>query len=181
MCTKVLATIIITGSLIASPLFASNFFKNIPTAPTKTGSMAFKPNAPLKSKKAGNDFADFSGTWEGTCTDHEGIETITIENSESEFTVEGKTYSIGSLETESTSDKDTTYFSHLLLEWNADHSSLLFNSSFVALFYIKDFKFKNFGYQKGTISLQNDQLIFEAVSQSSDFENPKIFCTYQKQ
>lgn len=175
MYNKVLATVFITSSLIATPIFASHFFQNPVANPTKKISTA---NAQLKSKDEVNNFVDFSGTWVGNCTGHEGTDTMTIENSESQFIIDGEIFELGSLKTESTSDKDGTYFSHMLLEWNTDHSALLFNGSFAALAYAQNFN--TFGYQKGTISLKNDQLIFEASTNFSDIENTTNVCTYQK-
>ena len=87
---------------------------------------------------------------------------------------------IGALETVSTSNEFYTDFSHTLLEWNADHSNLLMNGSFVNYTHVQEINQKEFGYWNGTISLKNDQLIIEVNSQSSA-KNDNTVCTYSKQ
>lgn len=181
MYKKTIATIFITSSLVANPIFASNIFQKLTSAqPTKKTSTALKVNSGLKTKDGVNTFIDFSGTWVGECDDFEGTETFTIKNSDFDFTVDEQHFLIGALETVSTSNELDTNFSHTLLEWNADHSNLLMNGSFVNYTHMQEIKQKEFGYLNGTISLKNDQLIIEVNSQSSA-KNDNTVCTYSKQ
>jgi hypothetical protein len=176
-----LASICITGSLIANPVFASNFFQKLmPKHPTKTEGTVLKGNSALKTKDGVHNFADFSGTWVGTCTDVDGTEILTIENSEFHLTVGGKLYQIGSLNTDSSSNEEYTYFSHMLLEWNEDHSKLLINASIVNYIHSQSIKVKGFGYGNASISLNNDQLIMDYSYNSADM-NDNAVCTYNKQ
>lgn len=181
MYKKDFAVIFITSSLIATPLFASDFFHHFAVDPTKKISTALKEKAQFKSKNGVKHFVDFSGTWVGNCTGYEGTDTVAIENSDSEFIINDKIYHIGSLETESRSDKEATFFFHNLLEWNVDYSSLIFSFSSTGHFHGQDLSMKNFGYGTMTISLKNDQLILEGSAQNSNAENDTIFCAYNRQ
>lgn len=175
MYKKTLAAIFITSCILVNPLFASNIFqKFMPPHPTKKASEALKSDPELKK-----NFTNFSGTWVGTCTGSDEPYTLTIENSDSEFTINGKDYEIGSLETEASSSEDGTFIFHTVCKWSAD-SSLLINSSYIIYDLASENREHFFGYVNGTISLKNEQLTFE-VDQHSSKSNVNTVCTYQKQ
>lgn len=175
---KKVLTVIITSSLIGNPLFASNFFQKYLSLPlTQNANTVIQ----LKSNDKVNNFVDFSGTWVGSCTGNDELAMITIANSDTQLLLNGKIFNIGSLETESTSNKDASYFFHILLDWNADHSSLLFNDSYASHYHMQDLNEKRFGYEMGSISLKNEMLIYEVSSHNSDVGIETSVCTYRKQ
>lgn len=156
-------------------------FQKFISAPlTAQKSASLKQNSGLKRTDGINNFVDFSGTWVGKCAGDEQDETIHIEHSDFDFTVENQHHQIGSLETEATSNEIYTRFSHSLLEWDENHSQLLVNGSFVYYDHIPERNNKEFGYWNGSVSLKNDQLIMQFNSQSSA-KNDNTVCTYSKQ
>lgn len=175
-----LTAVCITGSLVASPLFASNFLQKL-TPHTKTMNRSTQNNLNSQIKDHPSEgFADFSGTWVGKCQDNEETEVMVLKNSNYQLTVDGKNFTIGALETESSSNQDLTSFSHLLFEWNSDHTSLIFNASFAAYIHTAYINEKTFGYGQGSISLNDGQLILKGHSRTSEGNDDGI-CIFSKQ
>jgi hypothetical protein len=176
MYKKTLTALCIAGTLVATPLFASNFFHKLTAAhSTKTNKTS------LKAKAALGNFVDFSGTWEGTCDDDNYADTMTIKNTDSSFAVDGLELSIGSLETLSTNDSDSSFISHLALEWNEDNSKLLINGSFVNYSPNHHTGFPNmFAAGRASFSLAGNQLVTEFTSYLSSGESETSVCTYHK-
>lgn len=185
MYKKTLVAVFISSSILVNPLFASNIFQKFMSPhPIKKTSEALKSNSGLKTKRTSENFVDFSGTWVGTCTGSGEGETVTttIENSDSDITMNDQNYSIGALQTLSDSDEDGTSFFHIFWEWSADRSSLLINSSFIVYNRGPEKRESIFSNANGTMSLKNDQLILELNGYSSGYDNAATMtCTYKKQ
>lgn len=171
---KTLAALVITSSIVANPIYASNFIqKFISEHPMKKASAALKAKAPSLT-----DYTDFSGTWVGKCDGDEQEDTITIESSEFYFIVNGGYGEIGLVETHSYSSLSTGWVgsSTSALEWSADHSHLIHTNS--ALYH--QGSEREIGYVIDTISIKNNQLIWAWNEQSPD-GNVNGVCTFNKQ
>ncbi|STX27950.1 Uncharacterised protein [Legionella beliardensis] len=177
---KNLPVFFIASSLVISPLFAANIVPKFPFASSKKSSANLKENSGFKIEKSANDYIDFSGTWVGKCDDSDEPVTVVIKNNDDIFTWDGDQFKIGSLETRSNANEENTSFSHTLLEWNSNHSRLLFTSSFFNYHHTQEGKGKDFGYNYGFIILKDNQLRMKFDFHSSEGNFTSI-CTYDKQ
>jgi hypothetical protein len=181
---KTILTAALLSACVANTSFALNLFsihKNFGSKPTiKT----------TKTNENGN-YTDFSGTWSGTCAGGDESETgaITIKNDAINIEIDGEQFSLGTIKTESSSDKLHSDFSHTIINWNEDRTELLFEATST------DYHHSDYPYNKsiplftallkGNIALNKDQLTvkieeisFNGLSQS----NQKIStsCTFDK-
>jgi hypothetical protein len=125
-----LATIIIAGSMLATPLFASNFFHTLMPGKQSVHSATNLHAKPL-AKHESQNYTDFSGSWAGDCSFADGNETpmtVTIENDDTYFDMDGEELKIGPLQTKSSSDNLSAEFEHTSLEWSNDMSMLIIKS-----------------------------------------------------
>jgi hypothetical protein len=174
---KKTALFLAMSSLIATPTFASNFFQKFTSKhhTKKTSSSVIAS----KAKTGSSTFTDFSGTWIGNCAGYTEADTLTITNTDNFFVINGMEFLMNSLQTFSDSYSDSTYFTHMLLQWNEDHSTVMLDGSFAA--YSGNALQAEFGYMKGSISLKNDQLIMEFSDHTTSGYDDQTVCTYSKQ
>ena len=124
-----LVTVVLAGSMLTTPLFASNFFHKLMPNKKSVHSAAnlhAKPKPTMK--KEDQDYTDFSGSWAGNCSysDRNDLPvTLTIENDDTYFIMDGKEIEIGPLHTETDADRLGTTFEHTSLEWSNDMSMLI--------------------------------------------------------
>ncbi|MBA2655813.1 MAG: hypothetical protein H0U70_02375 [Tatlockia sp.] len=174
MFKKTLAAAVVITGFLANPVFAAHFFQKFnPNFSAKQNALS------IQKRDASDKYTDFSGTWVGSCTGYSGTETIVVENTDSQFTVDGNELQMGSLITESFSNPSVTHILHLLLEWNQEHSNLLITGSYVNYAYSEKAQIKSFGYANGSVSLQNEHLVIEMNSHASD-ESDSTVCTYNR-
>lgn len=168
----------VIASLIASPIFASNVFEKFLPMHAKSNS-PHALSAKTKAKKLQGSFTDFSGNWIGSCSEEPGIEEqLTIENTDTDITINGDMFFIGVLETRAYSANGASFF-NLALDWNEASTNLLINGTQTSYFpnYAEA---NNFSYFKGSMALKDDQLVFE-MSLSSAKGTESGVCTYHKQ
>ncbi len=129
---RTLVTVFIAGSMLATPLFASNFFHKLMSGKQSVQS-ASQLHAKSQVKHDRQDYTDFSGNWAGTCSinEYELPMFISLENSDDEITMDGETFKIGPLHTRSSAEESTTTFDHTSLEWSNDMSTLKFKSLYI--------------------------------------------------
>ena len=128
-----LATVVIAGSMLATPLFASNFFHKLMPGKQSVHSAMNLQAKPL-AKHENQNYTDFSGSWAGNCSlsdDNETPMSFTIENDDTYFSVDGQELKIGPLHTETTSDNLSATFEHTSLEWSNDMSMLIMKNMYL--------------------------------------------------
>lgn len=156
-------TVVIAGSMLATPLFASNFIHKLMTGKHPVHPITNLHAKPV-AKKQSQDYTDFSGHWSGRCSlgDIDFPVFLAIENDDTHFNIEGEDFEIGPLHTKTQSDSSDSEYDHTSLEWSNDmstltmkylaldkeHTSYPHNESSPMMTYIGQF----------TFSLANDQL-----------------------
>lgn len=126
---KALVTLVMAGSIVASPVFASGIFQQLLSGKLSEQSRAVHQKK-LSVKPHKTAYTDFSGNWSGHCvinTEESVPMSFAIENDDNYFSVNDQTFAIGSLETQSESGKDNSDFSHSTVRWNTDMSKLIIN------------------------------------------------------
>ncbi|CAM2977679.1 Uncharacterised protein [Legionella steigerwaltii] len=124
---NIIVTVLITGSLLTTPLFASDFFQKLMPGKRSLHSAVNVHTKPMAKHKNQN-YTDFSGSWSGNCSLADDIEIsmdVTIENDDTYFNIDGQELKIGPLHTETTSDNLSAAYEHTSLEWSNDMSMLI--------------------------------------------------------
>lgn len=172
---KALVTLMMAGSIIASPVFASSIFQQL-----LSGKVTAQPKAASHKKSSvkphHTNYTDFSGYWSGNCT-YNSKDSISmsfdIENNDEYFNINRLHFSIGSLETHSESSRNISVISHSAVRWNSDMSELIINV--VSVDQYRDSSPYNepnpiyTDISEFTVSLENGQLILKG--QGLDFSN----------
>lgn len=190
---RTLAAAVITGSLFATPLFASSFLHKLwPNHQSmQAANLQAKPTNQTKQKN--QNYTDFSGSWAGNCfwgTSKEPTSMDTVIKNDGEvFLIDDEELFIGPLYTRTTSSDKITTFEHTSLEWSNDMSNLIMKSSYlikIASEYPHNTPTPMMNYLgEVTLSLENEQLmikgqglIFEDLEQQGDLMS--ITCTLNK-
>lgn len=159
-----LATVVIAGSLFATPLFASNFLHKL-MHDGQSELLAANLHAKPLAKHKKQNYTDFSGTWTGNCTwsnGEESSETITIKNDDIHFNIDGQEYSIGPLQTQTISNAMSTTFDHTSLEWSDDRSTLVMKGLYYGKGHSRQDEPVITVIAQFTFSLSNEQLVMTA-------------------
>ncbi|CDZ75779.1 hypothetical protein BN59_00037 [Legionella massiliensis] len=161
---KNILTLAILSTCISSNVFAFNFFPGTKTALKKP---SIKTTVNLAKQKADTDYTNFSGTWTGICTSEHDSEpsTVVIHNDEVFLDIDGQDFNLGSIKTESSSDKWSTEHSHMIINWNKERTALILEGS-ITEYTHSDYPYNDYHslfnmLAKGTISLDNDKLNFK--------------------
>lgn len=122
-----LTALVIAGSMLATPLCASNFFHQLIQGKPASQSATNLPEK-LIIKDNNQNYTDFSGTWTGNCSfdaNYETPITIKVKNDDKHFAINDDELNIGPLHTKTASDDLNTTMEHTTLEWSKDMSVLV--------------------------------------------------------
>ncbi|STX29936.1 Uncharacterised protein [Legionella beliardensis] len=126
MLNKTISTVVLGSCLITSSFAASFWNKYSPIQNHHNPSVTAQKNN-IKQK-----YTDFSGTWSGSCSADDEITTLVISNDDKSIELDGQSYGIGQMISESSSDKSFSSNTQLLLTWNAAGTVLKGQSVFAA-------------------------------------------------
>lgn len=187
-----LVAVFIAGSMLATPLFASNLFHKLMPGKKSVHSATNLHAKPLV-KHNNQNYTDFSGSWAGNCSfsgDFEMPVNLTIENDDSYFNMDGEELKIGPLHTKTISDNSFTTFEHTSLEWSNDMSMLimknLYFSKAQSVYPNNESNPMHTIVGQFSISLNNDQLMIKGQSTAlidleQTGESDNITCTLNKE
>ncbi len=167
----------VLGVMLASPVLANPFLHD------NTHKPHLNKNA-LQSI-ANENYADFTGDWEGRCSEQDELDTIQISNDQFSIIINNEEFDINGLSSKINSTQSLTEGEHLSLRWNNDKSALI----------MSDINFGQLHKRNGTgslettlvhgdITLDNNKLIVKGAAQRYDdgqpMESINILCTYTK-
>jgi len=165
-------TIALFALAVASTSFASPFIKHISKQP--------------QALAATRVVANFSGTWQGKCSDDDEVETLVINNEQYSISVGGMNMQIGGLNTMGSTGKETSEETKVALYWSQDGQKLLSNS----VSYDLDLDMGDNAHAfavfvaHGSISMKGSQLVFIEDTDNyvggKKLDSDHSVCTYNK-
>lgn len=163
-------TIGLLTAAIANPIFAANFI-------SKIQKRTLAPNATANNHSS-EKYTDFSGEWTGTCAYSDGNSnesSLTVKNDGINITINEEDYSIGTLRSDTDSDKWLTDTNSIMFIWNQEMTSLKFQDISVTTThpdypYTEKNQHINTYLGEGSISFENKQLILK-TREIAAFEN----------
>lgn len=122
MIKKTLAFAVL-GTCVTSATFAFTIFPDLKSMHKHHPALAKSAKNTIKQDA---EYTDFSGTWAGTCnTNGETDEsTVTIHNDGVYIEFDGQGYSLGALNSESSSSKWSSSTSQMVINWNEERTQL---------------------------------------------------------
>ncbi|MGQ3892317.1 hypothetical protein [Legionella sp. CNM-4043-24] len=183
---KALVTAAVAGSLFTAPLFAANFFQKL-----MHDRLPVHKSVTVHPKKEGQKYADFSGSWAGTCSFQGGTFPLALilKNDDESIVINGEPMEIGPFQTDSSSDNRGSSFEHTALEWSEDMSTLTIKDVSVLKLH-SDYPYNTPStvetYISQTVmSLNNGQLVMKAqdldLADTQQRNASDYSCTFSKE
>ena len=167
------------ATALASPALANPFFQtHIQTGPlTKNAS----------SQVRQGNYTDFSGVWEGQCSNamSNQLETLRITNDQFRMTINNDQFPINGISSKFNSMHNVTEGDHFSIRWNDDKSALILNDiNYGQLHNTQKAGSLETTLVNGKITLDSDKLKVQVAAQRYEdaqaMESYDIVCTYTK-
>lgn len=165
---------------MSTSVFAENSFLSILQS-KHTAIQKSQKTLPNRLLMSGKNYADFSGNWSGTCTfEHDEPTSITtkIYNTDGAIDIDGTNFWINGTNTTSQSGGNVYESEQTKVYWNDNRQTLIMDGIFI---YNAGFSSDMVKYfTKGTISLNNGDLILEITNRDDTTQTDYTKCVLKK-